>query len=89
MKIECCFTEDNKNIILQLNDNGKILIKSQCEQNFLCEKLPSMFNDIVEFIKTKQNHDTDLQIEILFDKDKHITTYRILKSFELGFNITK
>lgn len=83
-----CKINDKQNDIVQilLLDNSLNEALSQtCEQSHFCEKLPAMMQEILNILHTKYNQNiTDVECKTEFDLAKHITTYRIFKSFIQG-----
>jgi len=84
VKIVCSLKSDN-NVVLTLFNEQDILVNSvSCEQNFFCEKISSMFSDLLKSSNLPVNFD-DCVYKTDFDENKHITTARIFWSFVIGF----
>ena len=91
--IRCSVLEDENNKIkLELEEDNKksfiskkLLVKS-CQQNSFCEQLPNMMNSMIEFIEKNYGsfNIKNIKFLITFEKDKHLTTARVLESFIRG-----
>ena len=83
-----CKIEGEKNNLIKLSlisDDLDEVLSQTCEQSHFCEKLPEMMQEILNILHTKYNQDiTDVECKTEFDLAKHITTYRIFKSFIQG-----
>ena len=84
------FSISNGNIVANLcNPEKKIVFSQQCKIQNLCENISNLFNDISDFLlKNNQSMPCDEQhIFFDFDKQRNITTARIILSFIAGLNI--
>ena len=80
MEVICDVLENaNNDVVLYLANNGNILLKLQCKQVNFCENLPSMMKQILEMVLNN-----NFKTKINFDINKHLTTFRIFKSFIIG-----
>ena len=83
-----CKIEEEKNNLIKLSlisDDLDEALSQTCEQSHFCEKLPEMMREILNILHTKYNQNiTDVECKTEFDLAKHITTYRIFKSFIQG-----
>ena len=87
MIIVCQVDSEQQDLIklLLIDDSLNKILLQTCEQSHFCEKLPEMMQEILNILHTKYNQNiTDVECKTEFDLAKHITTYRIFKSFIQG-----
>ena len=89
MKIICTFLNNSNNelCIYIENDDRKIIFERKCNQNYLCEQISNIFKDMLHIIGENGLSNKTMILHTTFDLSKHITTYRILKSFIIGMNL--
>jgi len=83
MKIECDIDRENRDVILLLKDNKKILKITKCNQNYFSEQLPTMIKELLNYPNINIKN---IKFSTAFKKDKFSTTYRIFKSFVIGIS---
>lgn len=84
------FSISNRNVVAQLcNEEKKIVFTKQCEVQNLCENIANLFECVDKFLlNNEQTMPYDKQhIFFDFDKQRNITTARIILSFIAGLNI--